>query len=161
MPKILIIYYSRTGNTAKMANFIEQGLKEEGGVEIEKKEVKNASIEELPSADGIIIGSPVYYGDMAADIKKFIDESVKFHGKLAGKVGGAFASSAGVGGGNETTIMAIIKALLIHGMVVQGSHHEDHYGPVAIGTPDERSKRNCLHFGKNFAKLVKRLTPDT
>jgi NAD(P)H dehydrogenase (quinone) len=161
MAKVLIIYYSRTGNTAKMANFIEQGLKEEGGVEIEKKEVKNTSVEELPSADGIIIGSPVYYGSMAADIKKFIDESVKFHGKLEGKVGGAFASSAGVGGGNETTIMSIIKALLIHGMVVQGSHHEDHYGPVAIGAPDERSKKNCLHFGKNFAKLVKRLTPNT
>lgn len=160
MPKVLIIYYSRTGNTAKMANFIEQGLKEEGGVEIEKKEVKNASIEELLSADGIIIGSPVYYGSMAADIKKFIDDSVKYHGKLEGKAGGAFASSAGIAGGNETTIMDILKALLIHGMIIQGSHHEDHYGPVAIGAPDERSKRNCLHFGKSFAKLVKRLVAD-
>lgn len=158
MAKVLIIYYSRTGNTAKMAQFIEEGLLEEGAVKVERKEVKNASPEELLTAEGIIIGSPVYYGTMAGDIKKFIDKSVKFHGKLEGKVGGAFASSAAVGGGNETTIMDILKALLIHGMIIQGSHHEDHYGPVAIGAPDKRSKRNCLKLGRNIAKLVKRLS---
>ncbi len=63
---------------------------------------------------------------MAAEIKKFIDESVKFHGKLEGKVGGAFSSSAQIGGGNETTIMDILKTLLIHGMIIQGSSKGDH-----------------------------------
>jgi len=158
MAKVLIIYYSRTGHTAKMAEYVEEGLKEEGGVEVERKPVQQVALEELLSADGIIIGSPVYYGTMAAEIKKLIDESVKFHGKLEGKVGGAFASSAGVGGGNETTIIDILKAMLIHGMIIQGSHHEDHYGPVAIGAPDERSKRNCLELGRNVARLVKRLS---
>jgi multimeric flavodoxin WrbA len=63
-------------------------------------------------------GSPTYYGTMAWELKKLLDESVKFHGKLRGKVGGAFTSSANVGGGNETTVLDILKALLIHGMVV-------------------------------------------
>ena len=100
------------------------------------------------------MGSPVYYGTMAAELKALIDESVAFHGKLSGKVGGAFATSANVGGGNETTVMDILKALLIHGMVVPGSAQGDHYGPVAIGEPDERARAECRKLGE----LVGRLT---
>ena len=92
-----------------------------------------SKVDELLKADGIIFGSPNYYGGMAAPVKGFLDESVKFHGELKGKVGGAFSSSANIGGGNETTIMNILKAFLIHGMIVQGTSQGDHYGPVAIG----------------------------
>ena len=90
-------------------------------------------------------------------MKKLLDESVKFHGKLEGKVGGAFSSAAGIGGGNETTILSILEAMLIHGMVIQGAFSGDHYGPVAINKPDARAKKQCLALGRRMAKLAEKL----
>lgn len=156
MAKVLVIYYSKTGNTEEMAKAVEEGAKEEG-VEVEEKQAEDVKVDELLKADGIIIGSPTYYGSMAAPIKELFDKSVKFHGELKGKIGGAFSSSANIGGGNETTIMDILKAFLIHGMIVQGTSEGDHYGPVAIGAPDRRSKSQCKNLGRRVARLVKRL----
>jgi len=127
MPKVLIVYYSRTGNTKEMAELIAEGVRRENEVEVEVKAVQDTKVEELLDFDGIVIGSPTYYGSMAAEVKKLIDDSVKFHGELEGKVGGAFSSSGGIAGGNETTITDILQALLIHGMVVQGTPNGDHY----------------------------------
>ncbi len=156
MAKVLVIYYSKTGNTEKMARAVGEGVKGEG-VEVEVKKVEDTKADELLEADGIIIGSPTYYGGMAASLKELFDESVKFHGELESKIGGAFSSSANIGGGNETTIMDILKAFLIHGMIIQGTPEGDHYGPVAIGAPDKRSKSQCQDLGHRVAKLVKRL----
>lgn len=156
MAKVLILYYSRTGNTKKMAELIAEGARTEKGVEVQVRSVEDVKVEELPHFDGIVVGSPTYYGAMAAEVKKFLDESVKLHGKLDGKVGGAFSSSGNIAGGNETTIMGILQALLIHGMVVQGMSEGDHYGPVAIGRPDERSKKLCREYGRRIVKLVLR-----
>ncbi len=158
MPKILIVYHSRTGNTEAMAKYIAEGAESEGGVQVECKRVQDTKVEELLEADAIVLGSPTYYGTMSAEIKKLLDESVKYHGKLEGKVGGAFSSSGAMGGGNETTVLDMIKSLLVHGMIVQGYPNSDHYGPVAIGKPDERSASQCRQKGRNIAKLVKRLT---
>jgi NAD(P)H dehydrogenase (quinone) len=94
---------------------------------------------------------------MAAQIKELFDDSVKFHSKLEGKVGAAFASSANVGGGNETTVLDILNAMLIHGMIIQGDPQGDHYGAVAIGAPDSRATKQCVRLGSRIAKLVKRL----
>lgn len=157
MPKVLIVYYSRTGNTEAMAKYVAEGIESEG-VQVECKKVQDTKVEELLEADGIVLGSPTYYGTMAAEIKKLLDDSVKYHGKLEGKVGGAFSSSGAMGGGNETTVLDMIKSLLVHGMIVQGNPNSDHYGPVAIGKPDERSARECRKKGKAIAKLVKRLS---
>ncbi len=156
MAKILIIYYSKTGNTEEMAKAVGEGVKEER-VEVEVKRVEDTKVEDLLEADGIIIGSPTYYGGMAAPIKELLDGSVRFHGQLKGKVGGAFSSSANIGGGNETTIMGILSAFLIHGMIIPGTPEGDHYGPVAIGAPDGRSKSQCKDLGQRVARLVKRL----
>jgi NAD(P)H dehydrogenase (quinone) len=82
---------------------------------------------------------------------------VALHGRLEGRVGGAFASSANIGGGNETTIMAILQALLIHGMIIPGVPTGDHYGPVAIGAPDRRASTQCTEYGKRIAALAKKL----
>jgi len=95
---------------------------------------------------------------MAAEIKCLIDESVKYHRELEGKVGAAFSSAGGPGGGAETTVLDILKALLIHGMIVQGDPRGDHYGPTAVGRPDERSANECKRLGQRVARLVKRLT---
>ena len=113
--------------------------------------------QDLLEYDGILMGSPVFYGTMAAELKKLIDDSVAYHGKLTGKVGGAFASSANVGGGNETTVMDIVKALLIHGMIVPGSADGDHYGAVSIGSPDARAEDECRKSGKLVAELAVKL----
>lgn len=157
MPKILIAYYTRTGNTAKMAGNIAEGIKKEG-IEPVVKEVKDVKADELLDYDAIIIGSPTYYGTMSAEIKKLFDDSVKFHGKLDGKIGASFASSANVAGGNETTILNILNAMLIHGMIIQGDPLGDHYGPVSIGSPDERSIKQCRKFGSRVVKLLKKLS---
>ncbi len=156
MAKVLVVYYSRSGNTEAMARLVTEGVESEG-VEVECKKVEDTTIDDLLTVDGIVIGSPTYYGTMAAEIKKLLDDSIKYHGKLEGKVGAAFSSSGGVGGGNETTVMDIIRALMIHGMIVQGEPSGDHYGPVAVGKPDDRSSKECKKRGARVARLVKRL----
>lgn len=156
MKKILVVYYSRGGNTAKMAQAVAEGIRKEGA-EASLKDVKDVAPDELLGFDGLAVGSPTYYGSMAAEIKKLFDDSVKFHGKLEGKCGAAFASSANLAGGNETTILDILNAMLIHGMIIQGDPKGDHYGPVAIGAPDERSVNECLRMGARLARLVKAL----
>ena len=156
MAKVLILYFSHSGNTAKMADIVAEGVRSSGSEAI-VKDVKKADVDELLKPDGIIIGSPTYYGTMAAEVKKFIDESVKHHGKLVGKVGGAFASSGGLAGGNETTVLDIVKALLIHGMIIPGNVEGDHYGAVAVGAPDKRSAEQCRILGKIVGDLCVRL----
>ncbi|MCD6231839.1 NAD(P)H-dependent oxidoreductase [Candidatus Aerophobetes bacterium] len=151
-----IIYYSRSGNTEKMAKFVLEGIKEEGEEGIIKR-VEDTSLSDLLQWEGIIVGSPTYYGLLAGPLKDFFDKSVKFHGKLEGKVGGAFTSSANIGGGNETTILSILKIMLIHGMIIQGTSEGDHYGPVSIGEPDKRVESQCKALGRRVAKLVKKL----
>jgi NAD(P)H dehydrogenase (quinone) len=156
MGKVLVAYYSRTGNTEKMAQAVADGARA-SGVEVVLKRIGDIKAAELLGYDGLIFGSPTYYGTMAWEMKKIIDESVEFHGKLAGKVGGAFSSSANVGGGNETTVLDILRVFLIHGMIVEGTAHGDHYGPVAINAPDARAKPQCEALGKRVGDLVNKL----
>jgi len=156
MAGAIVIYYSRSGNTKKMAELVIGGLKNEK-IEAQLKEVKDVNVDELLQYDAIIIGSPTYYGTMSAEIKKLLDDSVKFHGKLDGKIGAAFASSANIGGGNETTILDILNAMLIHGMIIQGDPQGDHYGPVAIGSPDGRASKECVKLGNRVGRLIKKI----
>jgi len=138
-----------------MAEAVAGSLEKEG-VETVLKGVLDVSVGELPGFQAIVIGSPTYYGTMSAEIKKLFDDSVKFHGKLDGKIGAAFSSSANLAGGNETTVLDILKAMLIHGMIIQGDPQGDHYGPAAIGAPDERSLKECVRLGLRVAKLLKK-----
>jgi NAD(P)H dehydrogenase (quinone) len=159
MSRIAIIYYSRSGNTKKMAELVAEGVKEED-MSVDLMKVEELEAESLPDYEGIIIGSPTYYGSMAAPIKQLFDDSIKFQGDLEGKIGGAFTSSANIGGGNESTVMGILKAMLAHGMIIQGCALGDHYGPIAIGSPDERSGSQCKQLGRKIALLVKLLHGD-
>lgn len=156
MAKALVLYYSRSGNTQKMAQCIAEAINKEG-VEAKVADVKDVKADDLLNYDAIVVGSPTYYGTMAAEIKKLFDDSVKFHGKLDGKIGGAFSSSANIAGGNETTILDILNAMLIHGMIIHGDPQGDHYGPVAIGEPDGRAVKECGRFGQRLGKLTKKL----
>jgi len=156
MAKVLIIYHSRGGATQRMAELVGEGATGAGAA-VTVKKVQDTQPQEMLEYDAIVMGSPTYYGHMAAELKKLIDDSVKFHGRLAGKVGGAFSSSANIGGGNETTIRGILDALLIHGMIIQGIAAGDHYGPVSIGKPDERASNQCRALGKRVAELAAKL----
>ena len=160
MVKVLVVYYSRTGNTKKMADAVGEGASAVSNVQVEVKAVENTTPDHLLAADGVIFGSPVYYGSMAAPLKELFDKSVCHHQKLAGKVAAAFASSGAVHGGNETTIMDILKACLIHGMVIQGRAGGDHYGAVAINAPDETAQEDCRDLGRRAAELTARLAAD-
>ncbi|RKY24281.1 MAG: flavodoxin family protein [Planctomycetota bacterium] len=152
----IVVYYSRSGNTKEMAEIIAKSMNE-AGLSTECKSVDKVKADDLLNYDAIIVGSPTYYGSMAWPIKQLFDETVSFHGKLDGKVGAAFSSSANIGGGNETTIIGIIEAMLIAGMVVAGDPQGDHYGPVSIGKPDDRVKKQCARRGKRIAELTKKI----
>ncbi|MCX7988629.1 MAG: NAD(P)H-dependent oxidoreductase, partial [Thermodesulfovibrio sp.] len=114
MKKVLVAYYSRSGNTEKMAKMIAEGLSKKG-VSVDLRNVEEINIDSLPEYDGYIIGSPNYFGTMAAEVKKFIDESVKYYRKIEGKLVAAFTSTGMIGGGGETVCLDILKAFLIHG----------------------------------------------
>jgi len=157
MAKILVVYDSKTGNTEKMAFAVAEGAKEVGRVEVVVKKAEQTSLEDLLGADGIVMGSPTYYGQMSAKLKFLIDESVKIHGRLGGKVGGAFTSSGGTATGAETTLLSIIQAMLIHGMIVQGRAEDKHYGAAAVGSPREKGLESCRELGKRVASLVVKL----
>ncbi len=157
MAKGIVLYYSRSGNTKEMAELIAKAMNE-ADLPTDCKSVSEVKAEDLLRYDAIVVGSPTYYGHMAAPIKQFFDDTVSFHGQLSGKVGGAFSSAANIGGGNETTIMGIIEAMLIAGMIVEGDSQGDHYGPVSIGKPDERVQQQCANRGVRIAELTRKIT---
>jgi NAD(P)H dehydrogenase (quinone) len=156
MAKGLVVYYSKSGNTKKMAEIIAKSMND-NGLPTDCKSVEKTSVADLASADAIVMGSPTYYGQMAPQLMQLLTDSVSKHGQLAGKIGGAFASSANIGGGNETTILGILEAMLIHGMIVPGEPLGDHYGPVSINSPDQRVESQCVKAGKKIAELTKKL----
>ena len=156
MAKGIVIYHSRTGNTKEMAEIIAAAMND-AKLPTECKPVDAVKPDEILGYDAIVIGSPCYYGQMAAPVKQLIDDLVGRHGQLNDRVGAAFASSANTGGGSETTIMGIIEAMLIAGMVVQGDPQGAHYGPLSIGRPDEKTRQQCQRRGQRVANLVTRL----
>lgn len=157
MAKILVFYYTRTGNTEKMANLIAEGMHLVEGASVDVRRVPGLAAQEWLNYDALVAGVPVYYGMVPAAVKQLFDESVDFHGQLQGRLGGAFASSANVGGGDETAILDILHGWLIHGMLVFGDAMNDHYGPVAIGEPDKRATDVCLRWGRLFAQTAVKL----
>ena len=152
----LVVYYSRSGNTKTMAKAIADAMNG-AGVSTDCRSVTDVHIDDLLKVDVIVVGSPTYYGRAAAPIAKFFDDTVSKHGKLDGKLGAAFSSSANTAGGNETTICEINNMLLIHGMIIQGDPQGDHYGPVSISKPDQKVLEQCTRRGQRIAALAKKL----
>jgi len=158
MSKILIVYDSRSGNTAKMAEEIAEGVKQ-SGAEVEIKRADEANPDDLVAADGIILGSPNHFGSMSEKMKAFINDSVKVRKKLENKVGAAFTSGAAIGGGVETTIFSLIQAMMIHGMIIVGDPMDaaGHYGAVSIEPLNDKTKDTCHKLGQRVGDLVQRL----
>lgn len=159
MVMVLVIYDSKTGNTEKAALLVAEGIRKVKNVDCIVKKVDDATLDDLLRADGIVVGSPTYYGSMSAKIKALIDESVKIHGKLEGKVGAAFTTSGGTATGAETTLMSIVQALLIHGMIIKGNPEDKHYGLAVVGAPEsEEDKDLCREFGFSVADLTYKIS---
>jgi len=141
-----------------MAEIMAKSMND-AGLPTDCKPVDKVRADDLLGYDTVVVGSPTYYGHMAGPIKQLFDDAVGFHGRLDGKIGAAFSSAANIGGGNETTIMGIIEAMLISGMIVHGDPQGDHYGPVSIGKPDQRVKQQCRRRGERIAQLTSKLFP--
>jgi len=156
MKKVLVVYYSRTGNTEKMAKMIAERLANKE-ITVDLKRVEETEIDSLLDYDGYIVGSPNYFGTMASEVKKFIDESVKYYRKIEGKLVAAFTSTGMIGGGGETACLDILKAFLIHGCICLGFTRLGHYGPVSIGKPDERVEREIDEMVNKYAEILKRM----
>jgi len=141
MARVLVLYYSAYGHIETMANAVAEGAKSAGADVVVKRvpelvpeEVAKAShfkldqaapiatIEELAEYDAIIVGAGTRFGTVASQMRNFWDQTggLWFNGKLVGKVGSVFTSSATQHGGQESTILGFIPTLLHHGMVVAG-----------------------------------------
>jgi NAD(P)H dehydrogenase (quinone) len=157
--QVLVLYYSRTGNTKKLAQEIAKGVQKVEDVKCVVKSASEVTKDDFVSSDGIIAGSPVYFGAMASELKEIFDRFVGIRGQMEDKIGAAFATSGDPSGGKETTILSIIQAMLIYGMIVVGDPLDatGHYGVSCVGAPDRETLSNAVKMGKRVASLVKKL----
>jgi NAD(P)H dehydrogenase (quinone) len=157
--QVLILYYSKTGHTKKLAEEIAKGVGEVEGVACIVRSTADVTKDDFVACDGIIAGSPVYFGTMAAELKSVFDQFVGVRRKMEDKIGAAFATSGDTSGGKETTIMSIIQAFLIYGMIIVGDPLDatGHYGVSCVGSPDKSVSLNAALLGKRVASLVKQL----
>ncbi len=185
---VLIVYYSKHGNSAKMAKLIGRGVESQPNCNAIIRSVKPAGDEDfsnsdplvsetdLNNCDGLILGSPARFGNMAAPLKHFIDEtgSQWFSGTLSNKPAAVFTSSASIHGGQETTLITMMLPLIHHGMMIVGLPYSEKallhtesggtpYGPSHwSGNDSERAidkneKSLCMAMGKRVALFAEKL----
>src|SRR5262249_8013293 len=122
---VLVTYHSSTGNTEKMARGVADGAKAVAGTTVVLKRVGEVTADDLVSCDAIIVGSPVYFGNMSGEVKAFFDNwLLKFDlwrdRKMRNKLGAAFATGAAISNGKEVTMLTMLAAMLVNQMVVVG-----------------------------------------
>ncbi|HOW34933.1 MAG TPA: NAD(P)H-dependent oxidoreductase [Candidatus Omnitrophota bacterium] len=157
--QVLIMYYTRSGNTEKLAREIAKGVGQVKGVKCLVKPAAEVTKDDFINSDGIIAGSPVYFGSMAAELKQVFDKLVEVRDGMGSKVGAAFATSGDLSGGKETTLISIIQAMLIYGMIIVGDPLDatGHYGVSCCGAPDGNTCQNGVKLGRRVAELVKKI----
>ena len=141
--KVLIVYYSQTGNTEKMARAIEEGAKSVVGIDVEVKYFVRP--EELKEADAILLGMPTYYHDIGIDMKNLLEEASKQEINLKGKVGAAFGSY-GWSGEAPNMLTEIMKNRF--GMEVIEPALRVKYNP------DSKGLEECRKLGKTVAEKI-------
>jgi NAD(P)H dehydrogenase (quinone) len=162
MGKVLVLYDSKTGNTAKMADYVAQGAEEVEGTEVRLLAVEEASGDDVLWCDGLAVGSPTYVGVVSWRMKRFWDEVVpQVWGKVDGKIACAFSSSGGWGGGPELTCLSLYIILMNFGFLVFGvpdyvaKAFTLHYGAVVVREPErEEEIAACRRLGKRLAQWV-------
>ena len=163
---VLVTYHSATGNTEKMAQGVAEGAKAVSGTLVVLKRVGDVTENDLVSADAVIVGSPVYFGNMSGEVKTFFDNWSKFglfrDRKMRNKVGGAFATGASVSSGKEVTMLTIFAAMFSNQMiVVSGGGGFGASASTGTDSPgiDEKELAEARDLGKRVAEvagLVKR-----
>lgn len=141
MTRVLVLYYSSYGHVETMANAVAEGVREAGaeavirrvpelvpeaaarqaGIRLDQA-APVATVDELPEYDAIVFGTPTRFGNMAAQMRNFLDQTggLWARGALIGKVGSVFTSTATQHGGQESTILTFLPTLMHHGMVIVG-----------------------------------------
>ena len=195
MGEILILYYSRTGATAEMARQVARGVGEVAGMAARLRTVPAvsavcqsiedtippdgppyASLDDLRECEGLALGSPTRFGNMAAPLKSFLDSTgdLWLTGALSGKPAAVFTSAATLHGGHETTLLTMMLPLLHHGMVLVGlpytetDLHDTHSGGTPYGAShwarsapqdqlSQEEKRLCRALGRRLAKVAQKL----
>ncbi|MCH8041333.1 MAG: NAD(P)H-dependent oxidoreductase [Nitrospinae bacterium] len=121
--KVLVAYHSLTGHTEKMAQAVVEGAGSVPGTVVELRRVGEVTAQQLFTADALVVGSPVYWSNMAGEVKTFFDNwQFKFgvfpEFKMRNKVGAAFATGGQISGGKEVTMLTILAAMLGNQMIV-------------------------------------------
>lgn len=198
MTKVLVLYYSAYGHIETMAQAIAEGARTVGAEvtikrvpELVPEEVARnagmkleqaaplATVDELPQYDAIIFGTPTRFGNMAAQMRNFLDQTGKhwLSGALIGKVGSVFASTASQHGGQETTITSFHATLLHQGMIIVGLPYSAQellnmaeitggtpYGATTLAKPDgsrqpSENELTLARFqGRHVAQIAARLS---
>lgn len=156
--QVLVLYYSRGGSTRKLAEAVAQGV-DSVGVKAVLKSTQEVTKDDFLNCSGVIAGSPVYFGVMAADLKRVFDDFISTRRKMENKVGAAFVTGGHHTGGKETTIMSILQCMLIYGMIIAGDpmSASGHYGVACVGSPQEETRNDGFKLGARVAELCKAL----
>jgi NAD(P)H dehydrogenase (quinone) len=158
--KILVLFDSKSGNTAKMAQFVAEGANLVPQTEVRLRSVDEATAEDVLWCDGIAVGSPTNMGILSWKMKRFWDETLFDHWmKVDGKIGCAFSSAGGWGGGMELACQSILTVLMNFGFLVFGvtdyaaKMTTGHYGAVGAREPREEAiQASCRLLGKRLAE---------
>ncbi|MEM2940634.1 MAG: flavodoxin domain-containing protein [Thermoproteota archaeon] len=158
--RILVAYDSQTGNTEKMAKAVAEGASI-AGAEVSLKKVADITVEDFLENDGFAFGTPTHCGVMSTKMNElFTKIAIPAWGKMNGKVGAAFSSSGGFGGGNEMACLSIILMMLNYGMLVFGvpdyvaPNVTLHYGAVSVRNPGADELKACRLLGKRLAEYA-------
>jgi NAD(P)H dehydrogenase (quinone) len=162
MGKVLVLYHSASGNTAKMAALVAEGAEGVPGMEVRLREVDAATADDVVWCDGLAVGSPTNMGIISWKMKRFWDDVMGPQWmKVDGKIACAFSSSGGWGGGNELACQSILTVLMNFGFLVFGVTDYAakgmtlHYGAVAAREPrTDEVKASCRKLGQRLAEWV-------
>jgi NAD(P)H dehydrogenase (quinone) len=169
--QVLVAYYSRTGNTEKMAQAVAEGARRVPGTVVVLKRVEKVTKEDLEAADAIALGSPTYFANIAGAMKVVIDNwNWKWKVDFTDKVGGAFATAGGQVGGKEHVTTSLLLFMIHNRMVVAGPLYQDEEGEdiwaesgagAITGILDpgvsEEERDGARRLGDRLARLAKKL----
>ena len=161
MGNVLVLYYSSEGSTEKMAEYVAEGARSVADIHVRLKSTEQAGREDVLWCDGMAVGSPTYLGTVAAEMKRFWEDLLPVWQKIDGKIGCAFSSEGGWGGGAELTCLAMMTIMLNYGMLVfgvtdySGEQFTLHYGATQAGDPrGEKEVEACRRLGRRLAEWV-------
>ena len=162
MANILVLFDSQTHHTAALAEYVGEGARQVAGMAVRVLHVDNATVADALWADGIACGTPTYTGLTSWKMKKYWDDiSHPTWGQMDGKIGCAFSTSGGWGGGAELTCMSILIMMMNVGMLTFGvpdyTGHQFtlHYGAVSAGQPRTEAEVEAgRRLGKRLAQWV-------